>query len=80
MVTVEVEVPLALLTCREKTRVSGGEPLAIVGATKVGFAAVTLERVTAVPDIRDHWKESAKPEGSLLALPSRVTSAPDATA
>src|SRR5690349_1984225 len=78
MVTLEgADVPLASLTTSEKTSAEGGEPKGTIGAVKVGFAVAAPESVTAVPDACDQAKVSGRAE--VLALPSSVTSAPEAT-
>src|SRR5206468_8594675 len=67
------------LTTSEKVMLAAGWLKAMAGAVKVGFAAVALESVTTGPVVCDHWNETAMPVASALALPSSMTSAPDAT-
>src|SRR3954465_3184774 len=80
MVTLEgAELALASLTTSEKVRLAAGRPGAMEGAVKAGFAAAASESVTGVPEAWVQEKRRGRPAGSLLALPSSVTSAPDAT-
>src|SRR5690349_6045291 len=73
------ELAFASRTTSVKVRLAAGRPGAIAGAVKVGFADAAWESVTAGPDACDQAKVSGRPAGSLLPLPSSVTSAPDAT-
>src|SRR4051812_3247543 len=78
MMTVSgAEPPLASLTTSEKTSEAAGEPNATAGAVKLGLAVLAFASVTARPDACVQWKPSGSPDGSVLALPSRVTSAPE---
>src|SRR4051794_4132854 len=74
------ELALASVTTSEKVRMAGDDPKGIDGAVKDGFDTVALERVTIGPAVCVQLKLTARPSGSELALPSRVTNAPEATA
>src|SRR5512140_2189360 len=73
------EAPFASLTTSENTSDAAGDPNATEGAVKLGRAVFAFASVTARPEACVHWKLSGSPEGSVLALPSRVTSAPEVT-
>src|SRR5690242_11183798 len=80
MVTLSAaELAFASLTTSVKVRLAAGRPGAMLGAVKVGFAVVAPARVTAGPDACVQAKLKGRPAGSLLALPSSVTSAAEAT-
>src|SRR5512140_1124166 len=80
MVTVDgAELRFASVTTRAKTRTPAGCPAGMVGAVKLGFTVLAPSSVTRGPETWLQAKEMGRPAGSLLALPSRVTSAPDAT-
>ena len=72
------DVPLLLVTTNWNVRTVDG-PGGTTGAVKVGFAAVLLERATAVPAVCVHMYVSAEPPESLLDVPSSVTTEPEET-
>src|SRR4051812_19551652 len=74
------ELRLASLTVSEKLTTTGGEVKSTVGAVKPGLDTVALESATIGPAVCVQAKVSGSPAGSLLALPSRVTGAPESTA
>ncbi len=73
------ELAFASLTTSVKVRLAAGRPGAMAGAVKVGFAAAASESVTERPDAWLQTKVKGRPAGSLLALPSSVTSVAEAT-
>jgi len=75
-----LEFACASLTTSEKASVTTGCPAAIDGAVKVVLAVVADERTTDGPDDCVQENEMASPSGSKLPLPSRMASAPVATA
>ncbi len=70
------EAPFASLTTSENTSEAAGDPNATDGAVKLGRAVLAPASVTGKPDACVHWKLKGSPDGSVLALPSRVTGAP----
>ena len=75
MVTVSVEeAPWKSVTTRENARASSR--VSPVGAVKVGCAAAASLSATVRPPVWLQSQVRARPSGSALPLPSRVTSAP----
>src|SRR3954465_5088297 len=74
------ELVFASLTTSEKVRTTGSCPNGTVGALNVGCAAIALDSDTTGPAVCVQANDSTSPAGSELALASRVTKAPEATA
>src|SRR5437868_5571199 len=76
----DAELAFASLTTSEKVRMAAGWLNFTIGAVKVGVTDAPLESVTIAPAVCVQLNVRGRAAGSALALPSRVTKAPEATA